>query len=1054
MRRIIAALSLAAAAIAAVLFLIPRPRHPLQPFVEATSEWKERPFDARLSGGFPYRPLAPKVRGPSASEPVPLSRWKLIAAAAELHDQAVQEATPDTLHAFGVTQIALRHPAPAVETLEEALSRETNQRDVASAIARSADPALLSDLAVAYFARSQTAHHARDLIAAGECAARAVRLDPKNEEAAWNCAVVLEAIGVPDAARAAWTDYLSLDLGSNWAVEARSRLGVLNAPALAQRWDGERQLLLAAAAAGKREMVAILVERYPEQARMLVEEDLLGQWGESRVAATLTAAALIADVVARVSNDTMARDATAIAARVSGSAAEDLARGHRDYLAARRLFRAGRHPEAEPLLASAVAELERGGSPLAIRADVYDITAKHYLGRQEEALAQGRAILRRMGNATVSYPTAAGQARWTCGLVAMALGSLDEALEHHRAALASFRKTQETSNLAGLTLVISSDYRAVGDLDNAWLYQLQSFALASRYASVERAQVVFGGGAVTALRDGYPTFAEEVQRGVLARARTSRQPIFICDALIRQGEMLAALGAEREAREAVAEAMKEWSPIAETAIKSRLRADLEMVRATMSADLPPRERIAQLDSALEAVAKSNSRSRVAKVMLLRARAHRDAGNDTASERDLAAGIAEVEAQREKTSSDETRLTFLNTAADLYDEAMRLHLRRGEDAAALDVLERRRARWLLDRFAPNGSADTSPLMLGDDLRRQIPAGVAVVSYAVAERVDAWVLTAASLEHFVLPRTRDAIAGDVAEWRDAMTTRAAAARQDRLSAALHDSLIGPLRASLGGVHALVIVPDRVLNTVPFAALLDRGSGRHLIEDFTLAVAPSANLYLRCLSREGAVAKGNSALIVANPATGDDESLGSLSGADAEGSAIAAILSSPTVLRGTEATVEHFVSAAADASYIHFAGHAMVNPLRPELSSLVLAPNREGGGSRLYARDVYRLRLPCTRLVVLAACNSAGGRMDGESPLTLATSFIAAGAPAAVASLWPVEDAASSAFFSRVYRNLRGGMSPTDALRDAQIRSLRSGNKSDSTWAAYQLIGGARM
>ncbi len=808
------------------------------------------------------------------------------------------------------------------------------------------------------------------------------------------------------------------------------------------------------------EPLGVLVRRYPEQSRALVEEDLLGQWAAAREAGddaaakdALDRAGAIGEAVADVSHDSVARDAAAVVLRATDRAVGSLVRGHRQYSAARKLYKSGQHAQAEPMLAAAESDLATAGSPLAFRAGAYVTTSTTYLGRPADALAHGRLLLQRLGPSAANYPTAEGMLRWTCGLAAMDLGSLDEALDQHRKALTAFQRTEETSNLAGVVQVISADYRALGDLDNQWLYQIESFRLAARYASFERSQVVVGGGASAAAIDGYLNVADELEHGVLARARIAKQPIFVCSALVRRAETLSALGARQEARAHIDEALRVWQDVPETAIKSRLRADLEMARAALSVDLGSKQRVAELNAAVEFVGKTNSRTRVARVLLLRARAYHDAGDELSAERDLNAGIAEVESERDKTSNDESRLTFFNTAVELYDDALHFYLRRGDDEKAFDILERRRSRWLLDRFQGRGTLEKASIEPWKILRTKIPAGVAVVSYAVSSDIDAWVATSGALRHVPLGKAGP-VHHQMVAFHDALA-RGSLAEAKGAADALNETILEPLRPELAGMRMIVFLPDRFLNGLPFAALHDRRTGRYQIEDHLVSVAPSANFYVRALGRSVAEPGDGPALIVANPSLASgEESLQPLAGADAEAAGIASLLRSASILRGSDATVEHFVKAAADASLIHFAGHAVVNPLRPELSSLVLAPDREGGGTRLYARDIYRLRLPHVRLVVLSACDSANGKTVGDSPLSLATSFIAAGAPTVVASLWAVDDAATSEFFNDFYGRLRQGIQPAAALREAQISSLRSGVINPATWAAFEVIGGSAL
>jgi CHAT domain-containing protein len=915
---------------------------------------------------------------------------------------------------------------------------------------------LLSDLASAYFERGQTSNRPRDLIVAGECAVRAQRLAPTSAEAAWNRAVVLETLGVRAAASAAWSDYLRIDGVSPWSSEARRRLGGLNAPALAQLWVSDREKLLDAAGASDVSLVARQVASYPEQARSLVEEDLLSEWAEARARndepaakRALDKATVIGEAVARISHDTMARDAVAAASNATTpERLGALISGHRHYFAGRRVYRSSLHEQAHAELAAAEADLSRGNSPLALRAAMFNATTELYLGHPQESLRIGQSVIHR---AAPDYPVVIAQMQWTCGLAAMAIGSLDEALEHHLAALQAFRRTQETSNLAGLAQVVSDDYRAVGNIDNAWLYQLQSFDLASRYATFERAHLVVNGGALSALRDGFPNLADELQQGVVERARQSRQPLYICDALLRYSETLTALSRPADARAAIEEAFTAWAQLPASAIKSRLRADLEMARASVVNDLSPPQRLAALDRAMQAVTDENSRSRIAKIFLLRGRAQRDGGNHAAAERDFEAGIAEVEAQRDKTTTDETRQTFLTTAAGLYDELVEDHLARGDEEGAFDLLERRRARWLLDRFQGDGNLRTAGVRPWQSLRAAIPPGVVVLSYSVGTGIDTWIASASTIKHVRLDARPEELTRTVDAWRAALTAQEGLPSEK--ATLLHELLIRPLRSEIGAARAVVIIPDRFLHAVPFAALRDRATGHYLVEDFALMVAPSANLYVDCLERTKRAGGPQSALIVANPAT-NDPALPSLGGADSEGAAVAALLPSALLVHGKDATLDRFRTAAPSATFIHFAGHALINPVRPELSSLIFATGPDGTSSRLYARDLYRMRLPRTDLVVLAACNSATGRFDGDAPLSLASSFVAAGVPATIASLWPVDDTESARFFGDVYRAVLAGHSPAEALREAQIAALRTGTIPQATWAAYQVIGGSRM
>jgi CHAT domain-containing protein len=71
----------------------------------------------------------------------------------------------------------------------------------------------------------------------------------------------------------------------------------------------------------------------------------------------------------------------------------------------------------------------------------------------------------------------------------------------------------------------------------------------------------------------------------------------------------------------------------------------------------------------------------------------------------------------------------------------------------------------------------------------------------------------------------------------------------------------------------------------------------------------------------------------------------------------------------------------------------------------------------------------LVVLTACDSAVSARDRDESLTLATSFLAAGAAAVVATLWPVDDRRAAVLAYVLHDRLQAGRSPEEALRSAQ-------------------------
>jgi CHAT domain-containing protein len=108
-------------------------------------------------------------------------------------------------------------------------------------------------------------------------------------------------------------------------------------------------------------------------------------------------------------------------------------------------------------------------------------------------------------------------------------------------------------------------------------------------------------------------------------------------------------------------------------------------------------------------------------------------------------------------------------------------------------------------------------------------------------------------------------------------------------------------------------------------------------------------------------------------------------------------------------------------------------------------------LHARDITHLPLAAD-LVVLSACETALGReVLGEAPMSIAHSFLRAGAGSVVATLWKVPDTSTALLMKEFYRQmLQEHRSPQAALQRAQ-ESLRAQPRwSDPHyWAGFQLV-----
>lgn len=165
----------------------------------------------------------------------------------------------------------------------------------------------------------------------------------------------------------------------------------------------------------------------------------------------------------------------------------------------------------------------------------------------------------------------------------------------------------------------------------------------------------------------------------------------------------------------------------------------------------------------------------------------------------------------------------------------------------------------------------------------------------------------------------------------------------------------------------------------------------------------------------------------------------------------------LIGKSASERSFKQHAADYSLLHLAMHSVANREQPSLSSLVFTEDGDTlEDNFLQAHEIARMQLQA-QLVVLSACETGFGKFQqGEGVMSLARSFMYAGVPSVVVSLWQVSDESTSLIMQDFYNELFDGHKKDDALRTAKLRYLEKAEGVEAHpafWAAFVQIGDAR-
>jgi CHAT domain-containing protein len=180
--------------------------------------------------------------------------------------------------------------------------------------------------------------------------------------------------------------------------------------------------------------------------------------------------------------------------------------------------------------------------------------------------------------------------------------------------------------------------------------------------------------------------------------------------------------------------------------------------------------------------------------------------------------------------------------------------------------------------------------------------------------------------------------------------------------------------------------------------------------------------------------------------------LSAAEIEAQFVASLFREGRALVSAEATASTVIPLLAEYPLLHLATHGYLSEEAPLLSAIMLA-----NGESLSVYELMGLQLNAD-LVVLSACNTARGETTrGDDVLGLTRGLLAAGARAAVVSLWSVNDISTSLLMGEFYRELGRGSPPDIALQTAQQYLRRSDSKDIQAdyshpcfWAPFVLVG----
>ncbi|MEM9557793.1 MAG: CHAT domain-containing protein [Acidobacteriota bacterium] len=950
---------------------------------------------------------------------------------------------PAALGAEAARLLYLGEPDVAVELLDEAIRLTPD------------DAALANDLGVALLESARVDDRAFHFVRAADALLTATRLDPSSATAHFNLAIALEELGLVDAAIATWRRGLVLETDSDWRGEAESRLRQLS---VSRRSPGALRARLDAASSAPEtsELGAVLDAVLRERAgvvRRWTVDSVLDAWADAYLQGDLPTAdgrlATSRKIAVRLQvrlGDAYLGDLIAAIEQAEAQELDQLARAHRRFAEATRLFGDFDAGAARDAFRETVELLDDAPTPLGLAAATELLACTWYDYAQRGSLrTEVEALFESLGDRP--YPALRGRLHWIAAVPAYMAGDTRSAEKSLEAAAEAYLQADDVDELAGVSDLFALVDGYLGETERAWNHHLDALRQAPRLERARRRMMVTTDAARALFELGHPEVAVLlIDAGVVAADALG-------DALPRaetrwwRARIQHRRGAWNATSGDLAEARQFATAIRFSEQRRRMVADIALLEAEVSIVEDPEQALARLEEAEALQRELEVDDLLPEILLAQGRLKRLQGDDPRPPLERAAAL--FAARRAGIGGARARKTFDERFETLDEERILVELEANRPWNALELADRirRRAHPLPATCAPVplfGALEALARELPDDTMalvfRRLDGelvlfavrgdGLRVHRLRDAELSSALPHTslARAVEHFDVLVRRDAPTNDVGH----------------LAAALGQHLLGAESARLETTRRLLIVPDEELHQVAWAALAAPHSGAWLVESHELVVSSSLARFLACsTSVDPTQTTGTpSVLAIAAPLGAEEPLPWTLE----EARAVAAAYADGRMLDASDTPRRDLLAALTAEPILHLATHGEVDEEFPSRSRLHLGPT----AGVLTARDLSDLDLRATQLVVLAACDTARGRIWRQSGVdSLASAALAAGARSVVAPLWAVDDRATAALMTDFHRRLAAGASPAAALRQAQRAAIRD-SASPSVWAPFQVHG----
>jgi len=928
-----------------------------------------------------------------------------------------------------------------------------------------------SDLSAAYYVLAQQDGRVINLLYALRAADEAVLANGNLVAAHFNRALAQEALRLNEEAIASLLRVQRLERDPRWAGEALRRQNALvrkQPRSAGMQWLRiERRLR----AAHDTETVSALIGSYPYEAQMFAETVLLQEWADRNSRDALELTRLIGQALERSSHERYLLDVVRAIDGARGEELQALKKGHRAFSEGFYLLETMETSKSAEEFKEAANEFRKTGS-----AARYHAQARWQPRDYHESPYPIINVIQRISGA---FDEIEGS-------------QYTKAAEAYKAIAETCRQIGQPERRASAEARLSGVLRELGQRDDALLIGLRALRAMDEVPSPRERTAILSEPAAHISELGFQDIARRLRDAHIASlqaelgdsATNVRRTMVITRSLAHsiraRGKDYAQLGEFAKAKRDLEEymALTRGAPIDDEVTRGMLEMQWLHVLADTELRSNPAAALRAFSRAIDLTRDGKFRAMRAALFLGRAKAFDELKRPAEAKRDVALALEELEREeldiltdRKLGEFERVWSTFLSRNRDIYEQLVRYTMKERKDEA-FGYADRARAFEPLMLLLQKAKGVPAPLraqieknrgLTLDEIQRRLDPGTFLLEYMVMEdQTLVWVVSRDKLFLHVLPVTRR----QIEIYADDMQVATRRPMGDRLSPLLDEpyrALIEIPYKQIKSVYKaeprLVFISDSAMQGMPLAALRNPETGRHLMQDAIVEAAGSATLYVYSLDLDANLPRTprTSVLLILDPRFDPTlrvaQGMQPLEAARTEEQTIGPLYPVAKTLKGSEATVDRFIAEAPRHTVIHFSGHGKPNAEIPTQSMLLFAPTRTHNGVLEAQELLTRLDLQATRLVILAACSSAGGTHVGpEGVAPLVRPLVAAGVPAVIGTLWDVEDSKASALLVRFHDHYyRLGEDAALALREAQLDLLESGEDL-LAWAPFQVVGHA--